>query len=234
MAFGLPKMRCMTELDYTLFLKAMLVGLSIAAPVGPIGLLTIQRTLQGGWASGLATGLGAAVADALYGAVGALGVTWLIELLTSARLPLALGGGALLMWLAWQTWRAPLAESAAQSGGTGLWGQFAGTVVLTLSNPATILSFVAIFGALSGTLGPADGVVASTSVDAVAPATASPLPMVAGVFAGSALWWLVLATVVAGTRHRFQPQWRRRINLVSALFLAGFALWQVWGACLHL
>lgn len=204
-AFGLPKMRCMTEADLTLFLKAALVGLSIAAPVGPIGLLTIQRTLQGGWASGLATGLGAAVADATYGAVGALGVTWLIELLTSARQPLALGGGALLLWLAWQTWRAPLTQSAAQAGGTGLWGQFAGTVVLTLSNPATVLSFIAIFGALSGTLGPTDGAAANASTG-----------------------------VVAGTRHRFQPHWRRRINQVSALFLAGFALWQVWGVRPHL
>jgi threonine/homoserine/homoserine lactone efflux protein len=187
------------------------VGLSIAAPVGPIGLLTIQRTFGTGARAGLATGLGAALADAVYGAVGAFGVAWLIELLTSARVPLALGGGVLLLWLAWQTWRAPLAESAAPAQGTGAWGQFAGAFALTLSNPATILSFIAIFGSMSASMTRAS----------------SPLTLVAEVFAGSVLWWCVLVTLVAATRHRFSARWRQRINQVSALFLAGFAVWQV-------
>jgi len=94
------------------FLKAMLIGVSIAAPVGPIGLLTIQRSLQLGPRAGLATGLGAAVADALYGAVGAYGVHALIQALTAARLPLALGGGAYLLWMALQLLRAALAFAA--------------------------------------------------------------------------------------------------------------------------
>ena len=108
---------------------------------------------------GLATGLGAAVADATYGTVGALGVTWLIAALTTAR-----------------------------TNGRGLWAAFSGTVLLTLANPAT---------------------------------------MIAGVFLGSASWWLFLATVVSAARTRFDDVWRRRINIGSALVLAGFALWQV-------
>lgn len=196
--------------EASVFLKAMLIGLSIAAPVGPIGLLTIQRTLDRGMAMGLATGLGAAVADACYGAVGAFGVHWLIGTLQTLRLPLALGGGALLLWLAWRTWRAPLARSAAQAGAADLAGAFAGTVLLTLANPATILSFVAVFGALSGGL--------AVSV--------SPLTLIAGVLAGSALWWLLLSAGVAASRQRFTDAWRRRINQVSALVLAGFAVWQ--------
>src|SRR6185369_5470058 len=92
----------------SLFLQSLLIGLSIAAPVGPIGLLTIQRTLQLGSAAGLATGLGAAAADAVYGAVGAYGVTTLIRALTAARLPLAIGGGAFLLWMAWSIWRTPV------------------------------------------------------------------------------------------------------------------------------
>lgn len=198
--------------DFALFLKALFVGVSIAAPVGPIGLLTIQRTLAGGMWAGLATGLGAAVADAVYGAVGAFGVAWVVTLLGSVRTPLALGGGALLLWLAWQTWHAPLADQAAQSGGSGAWGQFAGTFGLTLSNPATILSFVAVFG----------------SMGASAAQASSPLTMVGGVFVGSVLWWWVLVTLVATTRHRFSARWRQRINQSSAVFLAGFALWQWW------
>lgn len=194
-----------------LFAQSLLIGFSIAAPVGPIGLLTIQRTLQLGPLAGLATGLGAAVADAAYGAVGAFGVTTLIQALTAARLPLALGGGAFMLWLAWSILRAPVAERvAAAADGRSLLRCFAGTFVLTLSNPATILSFIAVFGALAGRL-----------------AVASPWTMVLGVLVGSALWWLLLSVVVGRLRERFDARWRRRVNVASAAVLTGFALWQL-------
>ena len=110
-----------------LFAQSLLIGLSIAAPVGPIGLLTIQRTLQLGPAAGLSTGLGAAAADAVYGAIGAYGVSAMINALTAARLPLAVGGGVFLLWMAWSILRAPAAERAAQtSGGSDLLRCFAG------------------------------------------------------------------------------------------------------------
>jgi threonine/homoserine/homoserine lactone efflux protein len=200
-----------------LFLQSLLIGLSIAAPVGPIGVLTIQRTLQQGSAAGLATGLGAAAADAVYGAIGAYGVTVLISALTAARLPLAVGGGLFLLWLAWSIWRTPLAPQAARVHGAGAGADgspqltrcFAGTFVLTLSNPATILSFIAVFGALAGRL-----------------EVSSPWTMIAGVLLGSALWWLLLSTVVGRLRERFDAHWRRRVNAVSALVLSAFALWQ--------
>lgn len=191
------------------FAKAVLIGLSIAAPVGPIGLLTIQRTLQHGQAVGLATGLGAAAADAVYGAIGAFGVTALIGALQVARVPLAVGGGAFLLWMAWQTWHAPPADHAAQAaGGRSLLASFAGTFVLTLSNPATVLSFIAVFGTLA-----AQG------------APSSPWPMIGGVLVGSALWWLLLSTCVARLRQRIDARVRRWINRGSALLLAAFALW---------
>jgi len=194
----------------SLFLQSLLIGLSIAAPVGPIGLLTIQRTLQLGSAAGLSTGLGAAAADAVYGAIGAYGVSAMINALTAARLPLALGGGFFLLWMAWSILRAPVAERAAQAtGGSDLLRCFAGTFVLTLSNPATILSFIAVFGVMAGRT-----------------AVASPTVMIAGVLLGSALWWLLLSTVVGRLRERFDAHWRRRVNVASALVLAGFALWQ--------
>jgi threonine/homoserine/homoserine lactone efflux protein len=164
--------------DAIVFVKALVVGLSVAAPVGPVG---------------------------------ALGVTWLIAALTTARVPLALGGAALLLGLAWRTWRAPLAAEAASTSGRGLWAAFGGTVLLTLANPATTISFIAVFGVLAA------GVQGSVS----------PVTMIAGVFLGSAAWWLLLATVVSATRTRFDDAWRRRINIGSALVLTGFALWQV-------
>lgn len=198
----------------SLLLPSLVIGFSIAAPVGPIGLLTIQRTLAQGVPAGLATGLGAAAADAVYGALGAYGVTALIQALTAARLPLALAGGAFLLWLAWQSWRAPVAERAAAAGGGDLLRSFAGTFVLTLSNPATILSFIAVFGSLAGRV-----------------QVSAPGLMVAGVFVGSALWWLLLCGVVGRLRERFDTRWRRRVNQASALLLAAFALWQ-WAGLL--
>ena len=188
------------------------IGLSIAAPVGPIGLLVIQRTLQHGRAVGLATGLGAAVADACYGAVGAFGVVALIQRLQAARLPLALLGGAFLLWLAWRTWRAPPPAHQAQIvAAPALLPSFVGTFLLTLSNPATVLSFVAIFGTLAGSGAPA-----------------SPWLMVGGVLLGSALWWGLLCATVGALRTRFDARAQLAVRRVSALMLAGFAPWQ-WG-----
>ena len=193
-----------------LFLQSLWIGLAIAAPVGPIGVLVIQRTLHGGVRVGLATGLGAAVADAAYGAVGAYGVTGLIAWLQGARVPLALAGGTFLLWLAWRTWHAAPATQAAQAGGGGgLLASFAGTFALTLSNPATIFSFIAVFGTLGARL-----------------AGGSPWTMIAGVLAGSALWWLLLSAGVARLRSRFDARAQIGVNRASALLLAGFALWQ--------
>ena len=198
----------------SMFLESLWIGLAIAAPVGPIGLLVIQRTLHRGFGIGLATGLGAAVADATYGAVGAFGVTALIHALQAARVPLALGGGAFLLGLAWHIARSAPADHAARvsEGGRGHAAAFAGTFVLTLSNPATIFSFIAVFGAMGARTGAAG--------------PASPWIMIAGVLAGSALWWLLLSAGVNALRGRFGARAQRVVNTLSALALAGFALWQ--------
>jgi threonine/homoserine/homoserine lactone efflux protein len=194
-----------------LFAASLLIGLSIAAPVGPIGLLTIQRSLEHGPRAGLATGLGAAAADAVYGAAGAHGVSWLIGALVAARVPLSLFGGGFLLWMAWGLVRAPTPELAAQAApARNGWQYFATTFVLTLSNPATIFSFIAVFGTLAG-----------------GSAVAAPGTMVLGVFVGSALWWLFLSSAVGRLRGRFDARWRRRVNRISAAVLAAFALWQL-------
>lgn len=196
---------------FAAFASALLIGLSIAAPVGPIGLLTIQRSLEHGTRAGLATGLGAAAADAVYGAVGAYGVSWLIGGLIAARVPLALFGAAFLLWMAWGLVRTqPTERVATVAPARNDWQCFATTFMLTLSNPATILSFIAVFGTLAG----------RSAVDA-------PGTMVLGVLLGSALWWLFLSTAVGRLRGRFDSRWRRRVNLASAAVLAGFAIWQL-------
>lgn len=196
-----------------LFWQSLLIGLSIAAPVGQIGVLAIQRTLDHGRAAGLATGLGAALADAVYGAIGAFGVTTLIAWLLGVRLWLTLFGAAFLLWMAWRIATKPaMSRSGERASARSLLRYLSGTFVLTLSNPSTILSFVAVFGALAGRA-PA--------------ASASPWAMVSGVLVGSALWWLLLSTGVGLLRERFDARWQRAINLCSAAMLAGLALWQL-------
>ena len=194
-----------------LFAQSLLIGLSIAAPVGQIGLLAIQRTLDHGRAAGLATGLGAACADALYGAIGAFGVTGLIHWLLRLKPLLSLFGAGFLLWLAWRIATRPATRAVAGVPAAGsLLRYLSGTFVLTLSNPSTILSFMAVFGALAGHA-----------------RVVSPWPMVAGVLTGSALWWLILSTAVGWLRRRFDPGWLRLINLGSAAMLAGLAAWQL-------
>lgn len=194
-----------------LFGQSLLIGLSIAAPVGQIGVLAIQRTLQFGPGAGLATGLGAAAADALYGAIGAFGITVLIGWLVGHKTQFALVGSMLLLGMAWRIARRPAAaRHTGDAGARAGLRFFAGTFVLTLSNPTTILAFLAVFGAIAGRA-----------------AVASPWLMVAGVLVGSALWWLLLAAVVGRLRTRFDARWQHRVNLASATLLAGFALWQL-------
>lgn len=194
-----------------LFLKSALIGLSIAAPVGPIGLLCIQRTLDHGPRVGLATGLGAAVADAMYGAIGAFGVTAIITLLNDARPVLALGGAVFLLWLAWSAWHgAEPQRAAAAKGGVKGWHAFGGTFLLTMSNPMTILSFIAVFSSLAGGM-----------------AAASPIWMIAGVFIGSAAWWFVLVGMVGRLRGRLRAAHLRWVRRGSAMLLAGFASYQL-------
>lgn len=162
-------------------------------------------------AAGLATGMGAAVADGLYGAVVAFGLVALMSALVDARLWLTAAGVAFMLFLAWRIWRKEPVQSAVRGASAAdLVRCFSGTLLLTLSNPLTILSFIAIFGSMSAAF-----------------AAQSPWPMILGVFAGSALWWLGLSVGISGLRERFDVRWRRRINRASALLLLGLAMWQL-------
>ncbi|MBB4220738.1 MULTISPECIES: LysE/ArgO family amino acid transporter [Variovorax] len=204
-------------MDSTLFLKALVIGLSIAAPVGPIGLLCIQRTLAHGRGIGFLSGLGAALADAFYGAIGALGVSAVIASMVAARVPLALGGAAFLAWMGVQLLRAPVATEARQAAdATTPLKATLSVFVLTLANPMTILSFVAVFASIS------TGHVAGHTLGASQAAT-----MVLGVFLGSALWWLGLSTMVSSVRHKLSAKTMQSINRLSGAILLGFAVYQL-------
>jgi putative LysE/RhtB family amino acid efflux pump len=184
------------------FVKGMLLGLSIAAPVGPIGVLCIRRTIAYGFFAGFAGGLGTALADALYAALAAFGFAALLGDVIAGNAWFRIGGAAFLVWLGWTTWRAPPAAKEARIDARTLVGTFAAT-------------FVALFVALG--LGETGG----------APEAGAAL--VAGVFAGSLLWWIVLSTAVVAVRERLGPEAMRWINRGAAALLFGFAVWIVAG-----
>ena len=195
--------------------KGAVIGFSLAAPVGPIGLLCIRRSLADGRLVGFVTGLGAATADASYGAIAAFGLTAVSGFLVAQKLWLGLFGGAFLGYLGVRTFTAAPSSSAAQSGSGGLAAAYASTFVLTLTNPITILSFIPVFAGLG--LGLATDFASATAV-------------VLGVFLGSALWWLLLSNGVALLRHRLGETWMRTVNRVSGAIIFAFGMYALAGA----
>lgn len=197
-----------------LFARGALIGLAIAAPVGPVGMLVIRRTLAEGRLLGLLTGLGAAAADALYGCVGAFGLTFISGFLLGYAFWTKLIGGAFLIYLGISTFRAkPSQDTAVAVSGVRYARALLSTLVLTLANPATILSFMAVFAGLG--LGTKPGDYGAAGI------------VVAGVFLGSALWWILLSCGVGLMRHRIRPATMVWINRGSGAFLLSFGVWTV-------
>ena len=194
--------------SFNILARGLAMGFAIAAPVGPIGLLCIRRTLQRGFRAGLASGLGAASADAFYGSIAAAGLTLVADFLAAQQFWLGLAGGAFLMYLGTAALFSKPAEAAAAGERASIAGDYFSTLALTLSNPVTIFTFAAIF---SGML--AAGI-PSFRLGAVL--------LVAGVFCGSALWWLTLSTLVTFLRERISPPVILLINRLSGLLIMGF------------
>jgi threonine/homoserine/homoserine lactone efflux protein len=191
-------------------LRGLILGFSIAAPVGPIGILCIRQTLERGWRTGLLTGLGAATADMLYGAVAAFGITFISQVLLAGQIWLRLAGGLFLLYLGIRTFlRQPLPFSSKVQVRGGR-AAFLTTFFLTLTNPLTIIAFAAIIASL-GASQPGAGFL-------------SPLLLVLGVFLGSSAWWLVLSSSVNLFKNRVGPNSMRWINRISGLMITAFGI----------
>lgn len=197
------------------FVRGLVIGFAIAAPVGPIGILCIRRTLAHGRLAGFVSGLGAATADAAYGAVAGFGLTFVAGLLIGQQDWLRLVGGAFLLHLGVRTSVARPADRPADAQGTGLLGAYTSTLALTLTNPMTILSFAAIFAGLG--LAGAAGNYASAGT------------LVVGVFLGSAAWWFLLSAGAGALRAKMTPARLRWVNRASGAVIAGFGLLALGG-----
>ncbi len=186
------------------------LGLAIAMPVGPISLLCIQQALTRGFGAGLAAGLGVALADAAYGAVAAFGLTAITNFLVNLQTPLRVLGLVAMLWLAWGIWRgADTPKHLGNDVGSGA-ATTAQLLVLTIANPMTILTFLALF------VGAGVGMAGSYEYSAA---------LTFGVFAGSFLWWVVISGLVGILRGRINDRTLGWINRASALMIAGFAVW---------
>ncbi len=195
-------------------LKGLVIGFLIAAPVGPIGVLCIKRTLTNGRMSGLVSGLGAATADALYGSIAGFGLTLISAFLLDQQTWIRLVGGAFLCYLGLKTFISKPAEQDVRAHGGNLISAYLSTFVLTLTNPLTILSFAAIFAGLG--LGATDGDFASAGI------------LVSGVFLGSAAWWLLLSGGVSLLRQRLDQQVMAWVNRASGVIILGFGVAALW------
>lgn len=194
-----------------LFIKGLIIGFAIAAPVGPIGVLCIQRSLHDGFKIGLMTGLGAAFADGTYGLIAGFGLTALSSLLINHQFWIRLIGGLFLLYLGIKLFLTPPPEKSARHADRSTWHAFATTFLLTLTNPATILSFMAVFAGLG---------LGTTNTDFI-----HAIVLVLGITIGSAIWWLLLSGGVAFIlHHRLSPTAMRNINRLSGIIILAFGI----------
>lgn len=195
------------------FLKGLILGFSIAAPVGPIGILCIRRTLQFGRASGFFSGLGAAAADSIYGIVAAFGLTLISNFLIASQFWLNLIGGIFLLYLGVQTGIAKAQEiNPSEVSHKTLLSDFISTFFLTITNPMTILSFLAVFAGLG---------LSSTG------SYGDSIALVLGILFGSAFWWLLLSEGITLFRRKMSQNIMTWINRIAGLIIVGFGFFSL-------
>ncbi len=211
-------------MDFNLLGRGVILGFAIAAPVGPIGILCIKRTLIQGWQWGLVSGLGAATADAVYGSIAGFGLLFISQFLVAQQFWLRLLGGLFLGYLGIRTLgetfrdepRSPShtdhSDSRAQPTppviAPPLLTAYGSTLGLTLTNPVTILSFTAIFTGMGLT---------------TAHWTGASL-LISGIFLGSASWWLLLCGLTHHLNQRIGDRQLRWVSGLSAGIILTFAI----------
>lgn len=186
----------------------MILGFSIAAPIGPIGLLCIRKTLTYGRIHGFASGFGTATADAIYASIAALGLHLISSFLTGSKFILGLIGGIFLIYIGIKSICIKSSVSLDTIYKESLFKTFITTFLLTLTNPLTIVSFFGIFAGLNFV-------------------SVSPIIIITGVFCGSLLWWFVLSTVVSWFKERLSNRFILATNRICGLFIVGFGCFAI-------
>ena len=191
-------------MELIVFLKGLIIGFAMAVPIGPVGVLCLRKTLAEGHSRGMIVGLGAATADSLYGSIAAFGLTFLSDVIVSEQFWLRLVGGGILLFLGIRTWRAKRKDPILPFGNKGLLGSYVSAFLLALTNPVTILAFLAVFAAF----GLGHRLIILTACI-----------LVLGVFTGSSLWFLTLGYIATLFRKNLDSGGLRWVNRVAAVLL---------------
>lgn len=193
-------------MEIPLFLRCVGIGFAIAAPIGPVGLMCIRKALADGRPAAWMAGLGAALADTVFGAVVGLGLGAVAFFLRDYGAMLKLLGGLFMIGIGVHTWRqAAVAVEPPEEQGPGPWRDFLSTFAITITNPGTMMGVTGVFVAMGAAARPVG--------------LAQSWELVAGVFAGSALWWAVLTEMTILVRARFTPDRMRLFNHLSGALL---------------
>ncbi|MGQ7792375.1 LysE family translocator [Faunimonas sp. B44] len=193
-------------------LLGALIGLAVSIPVGSVAILTAERALHHGFAAALVTASGGALADTIFAAIAAFGVTAISDEIQEHSVMLQLIGSAVLVFVGWrmarraQRLRVPGTASKRQG-----FGAFAGAFMLTITNPGALLGSAVLFSSL-GHYAPEEG-------DLMAA-----LSLVIGVALGCAAWWTVVAGTIVTHRHRLAEDWLNRLSHWAGYVLIGFAV----------
>jgi len=195
--------------DVELLMRGVMAGLFIAAPVGPVNVLCISRTIRKGWGAGVLSGLGAATADSLYGCIAGFSITFVIQFLIREEFWIRLIGGIFLLMIGVSYYFKQPQSLSKQKQGTPGRSDYASTFLLTLTNPTTVLSFLAVLAALG-----------------MRQQQASWLTMllVLGIFCGSMLWWILLVSIVNRVRDRIDDHAMLWMNRIAGIAIGAFGV----------
>ncbi len=175
----------------SLFLKGIIIGLAVSVPLGPIGILIIQRTVNKNRISGFLSGMGASVSDAIYAVVAGFSLTYIIDFIRIHQLAFQVVGAAMVLFLGIHIFfKDPVTDLRKyRRKGSSYFQDFLSTFLITFPNPMVVFIFLAVF-ASSGVVFQMDNPTQAIS-------------MVGGVFVGANSWWLVLTGLVSLFRHKF-------------------------------
>ena len=202
----------------TLFIGGILIGVLVAAPIGPVNLICVRRTLAYGPINGFFSGFGGAAGDGVFAVITAFGLTAVSLLVQGYAAPLKLVGGLMLIAFGIHNFRAEVTDPRSgcpvdlkEKGTSTLWGAIVSTFALTITNPATLLGFAALFAGLGTIVGGEATYMAATVT-------------VAGVVTGSILWWLAITSITGAFHRQVNASVMRQINYISGIAVTGFGI----------
>jgi len=191
-----------------LILRGVIAGLAISAPVGPVNVLCISRTISKGKNAGLVSGLGAATADTIYGAIAGFSISFVIRFLVEQEFRIRLGGGILLIVIGIIYYQKTPRSLKKQSEGSAH-SDYVTAFLLNLTNPTTVLSFLAVLAILR-----LEGLNAGWLT----------LLLIGGIFFGAMVWWILLASVADHFRDRVDDRAVTRMNRIGGVAIGAFGV----------